>query len=167
MFLNIRVLIVLFLVLVVANIFIYKTIVAPNVLKVSVLEAGKGSAVFIQTQNRKTLLIDTGSDASILRALGTSLSEWKRNIDAVALTSDKTISTGGLSEVTSHYKVSNIMKFGTVIPYGTQLTFDSVNISILAPQTIDVSYGASSLSISSSTPKGVYTSDGKTFVKTN
>ena len=167
MFLNIRVLIVLFIVLIVANIFIYKTIVAPNVLKVSVLEAGKGSAVFIQTQNRKTLLIDTGSDASILRALGTSLSEWKRNIYAVALTSDKTISTGGLSEVTSHYKVSNILRFGSSVPYGTPLTFDSVHINILAPQIVDISYGASSLSISSSTPKSVYTSDGKTFVKTN
>lgn len=151
--------------LLIANFLIYKAVFAPRVLTVSILEVGKGDAVLIQTPNKKTLLVDAGLDASILRALGTVLPEWKRNIDVVALTSDKSISTGGLSEVTSHYKVSNIMKFGTIIPYGIPLTTDSVQVNILAPNTLDISYGSSSLSISSSTPKSVYTSDGKTFIK--
>ena len=64
---------ILFVVLIFANAGIYRAIFAEHVLVVNVLEVGKGDAVLVQTPTRKTILIDTGPDASILRALGSAL----------------------------------------------------------------------------------------------
>ena len=152
-------------ILLVANFFIYKDILAPRVLTVFVLDVGeKGNATLVQTPNRKTILIDTGPDASILRALGTALPEWKRNIDVIELTSATAGAVGGLPDVTSRYHVPTPVHFGTAAtPYGARLAFNDVSIVVLAPGIFTISYGATSLSISSSTPKGVYISDGKTI----
>ena len=158
------------IVLLVGNIKIYQEIFAPRVLEVSVLEvgppAGGGDAILVRTPNQKTLLIDTGPDASILRALGSTLPEWQRSIDVIALTSTKTSSVGGLPEVMNHYTVPTLLHFGTDIPYGTRFVFDTAHITIIAPDRLSISYGATSLDISSTTPKGLYVSDGKVFTKT-
>jgi hypothetical protein len=152
-------------VLIVANICIYQTIFAPRVLEVSVLEVGKGDAVLVQTPNKKILLVDAGPDASILRALGTALPEWQKNIDVVALTNTKSNSIGGLSEVMNKYHVGTLLHFGADIPYGTSLTLDSARITIVAPDRLDISYDSTSLSISSTTPVGTFISDGKILTK--
>lgn len=153
--------IILFFVLIIGNIFVYQTIFTPRVLEVSVLEVGKGDAILVRTPNGKTLLVDTGPDASILRALGTALPEWQRNIDAVVLTSEKSDAIKGLPDVTSRYAIPTPIRFGTsATPYGTRLTLGDVQITILYAGTLSVSYGAASLNISSTTPKGVYISDG-------
>ena len=135
--------------------------------QIFVLDVGKGSSVLIRTPNKKTILIDAGPDASILRAIGTSLPEWQKNIDAIILTSAKTSFTGGLPEVLNKYHTPTPLSFGTnERPYGFEILLDAVSIKIIAPATLTVSFGDTSLSISSSTPKGVYTSDGKTITKT-
>jgi len=54
---------------------------------------------------------------------------------------------------------------GRVAPYGTSLMFDNVRIEIIAPATLAISYGATTFNISSSTPKGVYTSNGETITQ--
>ena len=54
----------------------------------------------------KTILVDTGPDAGILRALGLALPMWQRSIDAVILTGTKTSFVGGLPEVQDRYRVS-------------------------------------------------------------
>jgi len=152
----------LFFGLVAGNILIYQTIFAPRTLKISVLEVGKGDATLVQTPDRKTILIDTGPDASVLRALGTALPEWDRKIDAVVLTSTKSNSVGGLPDVASHYHTPTPVRFGSAaVPYGTRLAFDNVSIIVLAPDTLSISYGSTLFAISSSTPKGVYISDEK------
>ncbi len=152
--------------LLVANFLIYRAILAPHLLTISVLEVGKGDATLVQTPNRKTILIDAGPDASILRALGTALPFWQRTIDGIILTSEKASATGGLSDVTNRYHAPAPIRFGTVdIPYGTCLIFDAVHINVFWSDIFTISYGAASLSISSSTPKGVYISDGKTVTK--
>jgi len=157
--------VILFFILIAANICIYQTLFAPHVLEVTILEVGKGDAILIRTPSKKTLLIDAGPDASTLRALGTVLPEWQKNIDAVALTSSKTSSIGGLPEVLTKYHVPTVLHFGTDIPYGTSLAFDSTHITIIAPATVIINYGSTSLSISSSTPAGTFISDGKEFIK--
>ena len=151
--------------LLIANVTIYRAIFAPRVLEISVLEVGKGNATLVQTPNGKTLLIDTGPDASILRALGAALPFWQRRVDAVALTSDKTASVGGLQDVKNRYAVPTPIHFGTDISYGTRLTLDSVQITIIYADLLSISYGSTSLLISSTTPKGVYISDGTTITK--
>ncbi len=96
----------LFVALIAGNIGVYREIFAPEILKVSVLEVGeKGSAVLVRSPNGKIILIDTGPDASILRALGKELPPWQRKIDVVLLTSEKSSAAGGLPDVLSHYKV--------------------------------------------------------------
>ncbi|MFA5744643.1 MAG: hypothetical protein WC887_00250 [Candidatus Paceibacterota bacterium] len=157
---------ILFFILIAINFTIYRTIFAPRVLEISVLEAGKGNATLVRTPNGKTLLIDTGPDASILRALGTALPPWQRRIDTIILTSDKASSSKGLLDVTSRYKIPTPLHFGTATtPYGTPLTIDSVQITVIYADLLSISYGSTALLISSSTPKGVYISDGIELAK--
>ncbi|MCX6786425.1 MAG: hypothetical protein NTU85_01220 [Candidatus Kaiserbacteria bacterium] len=157
---------ILFLILAVGNVCIYKTIFAPEVLEISVMNVGKGSATLIRTPNKKIILIDAGPDASILRALGTVLPPWQRTIDAVILTGAKVSMVGGLPDIKSRYRIQTPIEFGTnSIPYGARLTLDAVSIKIISPATFSISYGSTSLNISSSTPAGTYISDGKTVTK--
>jgi len=161
----------LFLIFIAANISVYQTILAPRVLEVTVFEVGKADgkdgATLVRAPSGASILIDTGSDASILRALGMTLPMWQRRIDEIILTSSAARSAGGLPEVQNRYHVSNVMRIGNLsTPYGSLLTFDDVHIEIFAHATFSISYGATSLDISSSTSKGVYTSNGKTIIKT-
>jgi len=162
--------IILFFVLIAGNISVYRTIFAPHVLTLTVLEvgpAGKESlATLVRNPRGEMLLIDIGPDASILRALGEVLPMWQRKIDAVILTSSAARSAGGLPAVQSSYHVSKIIRIGnTATPYGTSFIFDSSHIEILAPATINVSFGSSVFKISSSTPAGIYISNGTSVIQ--
>ena len=138
------------------NVLVYRAIFAPYVLTVSVLEVGKGNAALIRTPNGTSVLIDTGPDASILRALGAILPPWQRNIDAVVLTSTKKAFAGGLPDVLSRYHVSHTFSSGTHF-----VLDNTISIDILAPNTFRISYDTTSLFISSSTKKGLYILDEK------
>ena len=154
----------LFVGLLVGNVKVYQTISAEPVLKVTVLEAGKTNAVLIKSPSGRIILVDTGSDASILRALGESLPVWKRDINAVILTSSAASSAGGLPAIEDRYRVSKLIRIGgNIIPYGTFFIFDGSRIEISASATFSISYGATSFKIYSSTPVGVYISDGQTI----
>lgn len=147
----------LLLILIVANVSVYKTIFAPRFLIAFVLEVGKGRAVLVKTPENKTVLIDTGADASILRALGESLPVWQRKIDAVILTSSTARFAGGLAIVESRYAISKIIRISDRgVPYGSSFTLSDSIIKILAPATLTISSGPSVLNISSSTPAGIY-----------
>jgi hypothetical protein len=55
---------------------------------------------------------------------------------------------------------------GEAAPYGSFITFSGgTRIEIIAPATFTVSSDTTSLLISSTTPSGVYTSDGETITK--
>lgn len=150
--------------LVVANVNIYGTIFAPRTLEVAVLEVGKSKATLVQTSSGETLLIDAGPDASILRALGSALPMWRRNIDAVILTGTKASLVGGLPEVESRYHISTSTYVGDIVaPYGVSFIFGNSRIKIIAPATFAISYGSTLLNISSSTLAGTYILDGKTI----
>ncbi len=152
--------IILFFVLIAGNISAYRAIFAPRVLEVIVLEVGNGNAMLVRSPNGETILVDTGPDASILRALGENLPVWQRKIDVVILTGSAARFAGGLPAVQSRYHVSEIIRIGdAAIPYGSSFVFDSSYIKILAPSTIKISYGTSVFNISSSTPSGTYTSN--------
>jgi len=98
--------ILLIFILIVMNVSVYRTILAPRVPEIQVLDVGeKGSAILVRSPSGATILIDTGSDASILRALGTALLPWQRRIDVVILTGTKKASVGGLPDVLRRYTV--------------------------------------------------------------
>lgn len=155
-------------VLVVANIRIYQTIFAARVLEVSVLDMGKGRAVLVRAPSGATLLVDVGPDAGILRALGTALPPWQRAIDTVILTGSSRKCAGGLPDVASRYRVGADLRAGSAaLPYGARIVFDkTISVIVAAPGAFALSYGAASLTISSTTPAGAYTSDGHAFIKT-
>lgn len=156
----------LFVVLLAANISLYRVVFAPDTLRVSALEVGKGGATLLRGPSGETILIDTGPDAGILRALGTALPVWQRKIDAVVLTSAKSASTGGMGDVSDRYLVSRFMHFGgSAAPYGSTVVFKDARIKIIAPSALIIFYGSSVFNISSSTPKGDYTLNGKTILK--
>lgn len=159
-----RYMVIILCLCIVADIFVYRAVFAPAVLTVSVFEIGKGQGTLLQTPGGATILIDTGADASILRALGTTLPMWRRDIDAVVLTSASSKAIGGLPAVTSRYHVGTTEKS----PYGKRLSIDGVYVDVLStasPSVFKISYGSTSLTVSSSTPPSAYYSDGNTFTK--
>lgn len=153
-----------------ANVSVYRILLARRALEVSVLDAGdgkgSGNAVLVRTPSGATLLIDAGAGAGILRALGSALPPWQRRIDAAILTGTQSSLVGGMREVESRYRVSARTRVGgSDAPYGASFAFDGARIEITAPATLTIFYGATSIGISSSTPAGVYLSDGRTMTK--
>lgn len=152
-----RWLMLLIAVLCIANSLVYRALLAPHTLTVTVLHVGKGGAVLVRTPHGETLLIDTGPDAGILRALGTALPPWQRHLDAVIFSGTKTSLVGGLPEVERRYRIdTRVSVGGTAAPYGAPLSFDQTVIDVIAPGTLSISYGTATLNVSSSTPSGIY-----------
>src|SRR3989344_4585798 len=96
--------------LLIGNVNVYQEIFAEPVLTVSVLPVEKGTPVLIQGPSGKTVLVDTGTDASILRALGSALPMWRRRLDAVVLTSSAKSASGALPDVQNRYRVSTLIR---------------------------------------------------------
>ena len=142
-----------------ANISVYRELFAPAVLMVRVLDVGeRGFSVLVRTPNHKTVLIDTGPDAGILRALGEALPIWQRHIGGLILTSTKKTFAGGAPDVARRYRIDKTFSSGT------RFVLDStISINILAPDSLRISYGSTSLHISSSTPHDAYVSNGTTI----
>jgi hypothetical protein len=148
------------------NIAVYRNIFSTPVLEIQVFTVGKGTVALIKTPDRKSLLVDTGSDASILRAVGGALPMWQKHIDAIILTSTESKSVGGLKQVQNRYQTPPPLIFGIKIPYGGILTFDRVvRVKVISPHLFTLSYGISSLFVSSTTPVGKYLSDGTSIQK--
>jgi beta-lactamase superfamily II metal-dependent hydrolase len=135
--------VVILVVLVAANVYFYRALFTSDNLEIKVLDVGeKGSATLVRAPGGATILIDTGPDASILRALGTALPPWQRRIDLVILTSTKKSSVGGLPDVLSRYKVAR------------QLAIDKSKRLVLASGAyVDIS-------LTQDAPTGVSASDG-------
>ena len=159
--------------LLIANIQTYHVLLRPHTLEVQVFAAGEGRATLVRSPEGATLLIDTGSDASIVRLLGVSLPEWQRALDALVLTGPAPKNSGGLSAVNERYPPTTTLRFGPTrkgnsssLPYGAPLRFSrAVALTIIAPGTFTLSYKGTVLHISSSTPIGTYVSDGFSIQK--
>lgn len=146
-------------VLILGNMYLYGSLFSINDLKVSILRVGKEEKiVLVQTPDRKTILINTGPDASILRALGTALPPWQRTLDAVVLTESSATAAKGLSAVAEHYHVLTPPQKRKNLQIDGE-TFINANI----PSKIAIFYKESSIYITKNTPEGVFSSDGKTF----
>ena len=137
-----------------------------RMLRVSVLSVGKGDALLIQSPRGETVLVDTGVDASILHALGTALPEWQRHIDEVVLTGSAANASGGLPALQARYTIGALVRLPTQTIRGKEsreallLTYGATSILIDENQTFSAG-GAADLRISSSTPAGIYLSDGR------
>ncbi len=98
--------------LIIANILVYRAVLASRILEVRVLGVGESVAALVTAPDGKTLLVDTGPDASILRALGGALPDWQRSIDAIVLTGASANSVGGVPDITRRYRIGELIRFG-------------------------------------------------------
>jgi beta-lactamase superfamily II metal-dependent hydrolase len=120
-------------VLTAANLLIYRNLSMSPASAIQAFALGSSTATLIREPGR-ALLIDTGPDASILRALGRSLPPWERSLDAVILTSDKAAQSGGIASLTERYQIGTILRAGTAdLPYGSTLTFGVATLTLTAP----------------------------------
>ena len=132
---------ILFFILLAGNASLYRTLFVPQELKVTVFTAGKGAAILAQDSHNKTILINTGSDASILRALGSQLPPWRRTIDVVVLTSADTRAVGGLTDVLRRYRIKNIVRFGTPGSKSIEATIGEATIAAKNTHQSSATYG--------------------------
>ena len=141
-----------------ANISVYQHILSLQKLTVFVLQTGEGHATLIRNSRDKTLLIDTGRDRGILRAIGNTLPVWQRHLNAVILTGTRVSYMGGLPYISYRYALPTPITMGTARnPYGAKIYIDTdTSVTVIAPGVFSVSDGQSSLLISSSTQEGVY-----------
>jgi ComEC/Rec2-related protein len=76
-----------------------------------------GEAIFLRTQDGKTLLIDGGSDiVSLSQLLDNQLSPWQRSLDMVILTSPEQDTITGLQDVLTRYQVGAVFDAGMAHP---------------------------------------------------
>ena len=110
-----RLLFVVFLLLV--NLFAWQEIFALNqnrFLKVDFFDVGQGEAIFIETPQRRQILIDGGPDSKVTRKLAEVMPFWDRTIDLVVLTHPEKDHMAGLIEVFKRYKVQRVLWTGVV-----------------------------------------------------
>ena len=114
---------------------IYRAVLAPP----SQVIAFAGGGALIENYGH-TILIDTGSDASILRALGTTLLPWQRSIDLLVLTGTSSKERGGEAALRERYRILETIAFGPAtpdapdpLPYGTPLQFGTMILTVTAP----------------------------------
>jgi len=122
--------------LVILNVFVYRAVFKEKILTVSILPMKKGSAILIRTPKGRSILINTGADASIVRLLGETLPEWQRSISAILLTNINSNTVGGLPTVFEHYKVKELFRPNVRSTHSIESTITTVTNAV--PKLIQV-----------------------------
>lgn len=81
-------------------------------LKVVFFDVGQGDAVFIQTPQRHTILIDGGPGSAVLEKLGREMPFWDRSLDVVMLSHPHYDHYRGLLDVLETYSVDYVVWTG-------------------------------------------------------
>ncbi|HEY4516589.1 MAG TPA: hypothetical protein VJG64_01440 [Candidatus Paceibacterota bacterium] len=84
-----------------------------GLLTISFLNAGKSDVIFIDSPSGRSVLIDGGSDAGILRELATVMPWWDRSIDVVIAGHPDAAHTTGLVDVLRRFHVSHAFHSNT------------------------------------------------------
>lgn len=117
-------------------------------LKVWVFDVGQADAIFIETPEGEQILVDAGSNGSILTKLGQVMLPWDRIIDAVIVTHPHADHEGGLPEVLARYKVGTIYETGVLGYYDLQQAVrelaegQGTEIRLVSEGILPPSYGA-------------------------
>lgn len=96
-----------------------------SILKVSFLDVGQGDAALIESPNGNQLLIDGGSDKSILNALGRVMPFYDKTIDMILTTHPDQDHIGGIPEVLKNYIVSEYISNGATSSTGASKELSS------------------------------------------
>lgn len=92
-------------------------------LKVVVLDVGQGDSIFIETPEKKQILIDGGEGQIILKRLDEQMKFNDRQIDIVVLTHSHSDHLSGLVEVLKRYEVSEVWMTGVIHTSSIYLEF--------------------------------------------
>lgn len=83
-------------------------------LTVAFLNIGQGDAIFIEAPNGVQMLIDGGSDRSILRELGNLMPFYDRSLDMIVVTNPDKDHYGGFADVLERFKVFVFVEPGVI-----------------------------------------------------
>lgn len=111
---KIGLLIILFLTAIVVWIFVFIENHQSNLLAMKFLDVGQGDAEFIETMDKKQILIDGGPDLSILEKLGRAMPFYDHYIDLIILSHPEADHLTGLIEVAKRYRIGAIITTGVV-----------------------------------------------------
>jgi beta-lactamase superfamily II metal-dependent hydrolase len=93
----------------IANCVVYNSL-PPRHIEFTELSTGKGTATLVSFPHGETLLINSGSDAGIVRELGSALPFSTRHIDVIVLTQAVASTTGGLTAITERYSIGALVR---------------------------------------------------------
>lgn len=85
-----------------------------NNLKVVFLDVGQGDSIYIEAPNGRQMLIDGGSDATLLASLAKVMPFADRSIDMILATHPDMDHIGGFPLLLDNYKVGSILENGNV-----------------------------------------------------
>lgn len=111
---QVKILIALFIIAVVVWIFVFQESAQGEFLKINFLDVGQGDAIFVETMDKKQMLIDGGPDLSVLEKLGRIIPFYDRYIDLILLTHPEQDHLNGLIEVIKRYEIGAIITTGIV-----------------------------------------------------
>ena len=80
--------------------------------QVAFLDVGQGDAIFLQTKQGHQILVDGGSDSSVLSGLGEVMPFWDKTLDLVVLTHPDADHITGLVAVLERYQVETVLWTG-------------------------------------------------------
>ena len=109
-----------------------------NNLRISFLDVGQGDAIFIETKDRKQILIDGGPNNEVLKGLAKNMAFFDRKIDLVIATHPDADHITGLISVLQKYNVEKILISNVSAKTGI---FDSFNDEILRRDISDIYIG--------------------------
>lgn len=101
-------------VLSVGSIFVWSAIFAQttNFLEVHFFDVGQGDSIFIETPDKKQVLIDGGPDKTVLEKLNQIMPFYDRKIDLLILTHPDADHITGLINILDYYQVGHILTSG-------------------------------------------------------
>lgn len=96
-------------------IYIWVVIIAdknPKMLKVAFLDVGQGDAIYIETPNKKQVLIDGGKDSKLIYSLSKVMPFADRSLDLLIITHRDMDHIGGLPMLLEGYRVEKVIDNG-------------------------------------------------------
>jgi len=111
---KIKILGFLFVIAVVVWIFVFVETRQSRFLEIDFFDVGQGDSIFIETIDKKQILIDGGPDLSVLEKIGRAMSFYDRYIDIVVLTHPEQDHLNGLIEILKRYNVGTVITSGII-----------------------------------------------------
>lgn len=102
-------------ILFIGTVFIWSAVfarVADNILEVHFFSVGQGDSIFVETPNKKQILIDGGPDKTVLEKLNQTMPIYDRKIDLLVLTHPDADHVTGLVDVVNYYQIGRILTSG-------------------------------------------------------